>query len=288
MLGNLACMQSLDNDTVHLDFGTVMHAGAAEHWRRITAGPSLAPMADVMRVLRQSWQDHPSLHDHDKLTLELAESMMRYYCDQAVLGGGHWAARLPGWKLKLCEERFSVEVRGRHGPCLLSLQVDRLASHEDSGANVIVDLKSAGRFGSYWERGWTLNLQQQLYKRAVQIKYEIEADVWIEGLLKKMPTDVKYHACPDWDADELAEAEAQFCDLMAEQEAIVNLCRDSDGAVDLDRFYEYVMCQARFNRGDCFSYGRTCPYYDLCKARPSERLGLLLARYEYVEPTWIG
>jgi hypothetical protein len=181
------------------------------------------------------------------------------------------------------ENRLEVDL-GRN--VTLTFKLDRLVHCPETGMYVMVDSKTAstrGRsFPSYWANQWPRSLQQRLYRWAVLESFGMESnqlEQWIEGLLKNVPTEVKYVQLPAWSESELEEAATLALHWGDENKAFIG----DDGKLDVDT----VLTAPNFNFGDCEAYFRPCPYTSLCMAQPEDRLGIYMAEFQEIPQEYL-
>jgi len=247
-----------------LAFGTVFHAGAAEWWRS-------ASHADAERVLRVM---HSGLSGSmtEKTTEQLATGMLASYVNDATLAGPFQS--MGPWQVVSIEDRLEMPL-GRHR---LSFQTDRVLFNKDRGHLVVVDTKTAQRLDPRWERQWEMSLQMKLYRRAMQRVYDMPLlDVVIEGVLKDIPSRVRYYTCPEWDDATLDEAERQFIRVADEDRRLIE--SDAGIPIDVSVAEEIAVNQTATNYHDCFSYNVECPFRRLCIAEPAQRAAILRGEY---------
>ncbi len=278
-ISDIICQHPKDRQEAALEFGTVLHFGAAEWW---TVGSEEAAVTCMHEAYeeRERW-----FYGDDKHSLELADVMLRYYTANAKLAGGHWFADEGEWEVVMVEERVIVELDPR---ARLSYQVDRLVREVNHDLYVLVDLKTASRITDYWSRGFPRSLQQQLYAYGVRGQgYEL-ADHFIEGLLKKADCDIRYVDLPAWSESQLEEAKELFVKICQTDAELVARSMQPDGTVDVDELTRLILTETEYNGDHCFAYGKPCPYLDLCNSPPDERFDLLRADYEWVEPEYLA
>lgn len=271
-------------------FGTVMHAGVAAHWMREFEYADANPYA----VLDKQYDElEPSLEGNERHTRELAHSLLRYYMNEANVAGGHWAADMPGWHVvevndvPMIEQRLEVTTPAGFR---MRFMLDRLVQYEDRDIYAVVDLKTAAsnkrlkvpNFYRDWNDQWDLSIQMRLYKWGVKEALAIDAEVWIEGLLKALPTQLRTLRCPDWSDSQLEEAVRLFDGHMAYNQQLVE--QHSVGIdVDVAALTESAAVVTPFNLNDCNAYYHQCAFWPLCNARPEERIGIINSQYEYYE-----
>lgn len=249
-----------------LEFGSLIHAAVAEWWRSNDENKAVS-------VAEQEWDkrfEQTGLTARD-LTLELAMSMVERYVDEAVLQGPF--AQEPGdWQMVTVEDRLEIPMVGGGR---LSFQTDRVVYNNTNAHLVIVDSKTAGRLDKRWERQWETSLQMKLYKAGSAKAYDfpVEAvDVVVEGILKDVPSQVRYIPCPDWSPDVLTEAVDQARAIAARDHAFI-----MQGT--LPQLEEFAVNRTELNYMSCFEYGVECPFRRLCTAEPDERVAILRAEY---------
>lgn len=281
-------LQPLARSTAALNFGTVMHSGAAAWWR--TSSPSA-----VQEAMNAKWlESFPSEYASDQRgghTRSLSEYLAGVYVGTALAGGGHWAAEAASWEPLAIEERVILNL-GPEGT--LSFQLDRLmvgTLGNGEKVHVLTDLKTAGRIDKRWRNKWVMSLQQKLYRWAVEEKYGVRltgSGHYIEGLWKDMTCrQPEYVQLPDWSDSELEEAVMLLKRVCQKDAALVARCQMVGGAIDLDKLLLLAVTETDTNEYDCFTYGE-CPLYaGVCTKPVSERVGTLRALFEYVEPTFL-
>lgn len=261
-----------------LEFGSVMHAGVAAYWRCAdkTSGEALNA---ALTVIAQEWQkrfEQRVIRAGD-LTLAMAEAMMVNYAKTAELAGP-FALETPDWQIVSIEDRLEVPLVLPGTTGKLSFQTDRVLYNKERDHLVVVDTKTAGRFDKRWERQWETSLQMKLYKAGAVRAYDLppeNIDVVIEGLLKHVPSEVRYVPCPEWSVEMLNEAVS-----MAQHVAWrdYELISDEDMSRDAALVIEDALV-APCSYDECFSYGVECAFRQLCVAEPSDRAAILAAEY---------
>jgi len=260
-----------------LEFGSVIHAGAAAWWKSNADGDVARRLAyaAVNAEWAKRFNANPSLNAGD-LTLQIAEAMIQAYTMTAEVSGP-FGLETGDWQLVSVEDRLEVPLVLADGrKAKLSFQTDRVVFNKTTNHLVVVDSKTAARMDKRWERQWETSLQMKLYKAGAARAYDMlpeNIDVVVEGILKDVPSNVKYIPCPDWSVDTLNEAvrQAQFIaerdfDLLARDMRIPDLM---DAAVN----------QTSINYMSCFEYGVECPFRRLCTSEPEERVALLTSEY---------
>jgi hypothetical protein len=286
VLGNQLGLTPLDAvDSPALVFGTVTHAATAALWTARFLGDTDdgTPYDQMMAAAKIAWAENEAAFTDNKHTFSLLQFMLEEYHSTARLGAAHYAAhREDEWVPVLLEKRLEAPL-GTYNEheLVLSFQIDRLALHEPTGSHIIADTKTSspwGRsttFSRNWSRQWVTSIQQKLYKWGVKEVLDITADGYIEGMLKHVPTEVRYVACPEWDEEELHEVKLLAHDVAINDARLLDFAEGGDLAL-----YSEAACSSAFNYADCFNYGRECAFYRACTARPAERAGVLMADYE--------
>ncbi len=278
MVQDNLCMRPTDRRDNALNFGTVIHAGAAPWW-------AVGSEKRAMTIMKEEAKLFPDMDSDGKHTVELAEGLLWYYMANAKLAGGHWGEDYKGWKPIAIEDRVILDLTN----CRLSFKLDRLVVNDtfDPPEAVLVDLKTARGLGSYWSRQFPLSMQQKLYRAAVRQEYNLEPTHFIEGLLKKLPTDIEYVLLPDWSTSELDEAVEMFERQCAKDAGVIERARLPDGEIDMDFLFEYVLTKTDYNPFDCYSYGVPCPLLKTCTQPFDKRLAIFKEEFEYVEPEYL-
>ncbi len=179
-----------------LGMGTVMHTGFSSHWLYVRGDKT----SDWHKSISEEWQKQKI--EHEGLTLALAEAMMKHYESNALIAGP--LTSQGDFKLVDVEQRFEIPLRD----IKLSFQMDRVVYDKDQDWMVIVDSKTAGRLDAKWERQWETSVQMKLYRAgAKQVFGHVgRLDIVVEGVLKHVPSDLRYYVCPEWSDGLLAEA----------------------------------------------------------------------------------
>lgn len=264
-----------------LEFGSVIHAGAAAWWQNTEVDGDIARQR-AMRAVQEEWGkrfDARGLAPKD-LSLALAEGMMNSYTMLAEFSGPY--SRDEGeWQKVTVEDRLEIPLVIPQGKAKLSFQTDRVVFNKANDHLVLVDTKTAARLDARWARQWETSLQMKLYKAAASRAYDIPPEnisVVVEGVLKDVPSNIRYVPCPDWSVDTLNEAvlQAQFI-AARDYEFLVD---PEVGVVkDLSVLKGQAVNETALNYQSCFEYGVECPFRKLCTAEPVERVGLLTAEY---------
>ena len=260
-----------------LEFGSVCHSGAGAHWLQ----------KDWREALQVEWAKRFELNSRasqEKVSLALAEGMLGYYVEHSQLAGPF--TDQGDWKLVDVEQRFEVPLRDFK----LSFQCDRMAYNEAEDWLVIVDLKTAARLDYRWERQFETSLQMKLYKGAAKTVFQASrVDVVVEGLLKDIPSNIRYYVCPDWSDLMLAEAahnahtiaamDAEV--IVAGSDVIHNIMTPGEKKLILnqDKVEQLAVTATPVNYMDCFSYGIECPFRRICVADVPERVSILRGEY---------
>jgi len=261
-----------------LEFGSVIHAGAAVWWNNARADGNVARQLAAGAVVAEwakRFDANPLLNPGD-LTLELALAMIQSYTKLAELAGP-FAIEDGEWQLVSVEDRLEIPIAGIDAK--LSFQPDRVVFNKRNDHLVVVDTKTAARLDKKWERQWETSLQMKLYKAGAARAYDIppeNIDIVVEGVLKDALSTIKYIVCPDWSASLLAEAGRQAAEIAKRDYALIAY----EGAPrDSQLIMEDAVNKTALNYMSCFEYGVECPFRKLCLAEPEERVSLLLAEY---------
>lgn len=276
---DVLCLKQNGRTEDALAVGTVIHAGAAENWR--SGDVELAVLA-TREAYRQEEERMSG-----KFTGGVLEKIMRGYCGQAQLipgdNGTFVKKRIVALEQRVVMD-FGIEAR-------LAFQLDRLVASEEPGGLelwTLVDTKSFTRADREWREQWSLSLQQKLYSVAIREQYKRRIDAhFIEGVAKKLPTEVLYVPLPDWDDDQLDEAVMQFRRVCQKDAKIVAMATGLDGAIDVDLLFELAVTHTEFNPHDCFAYHSPCPLLEVCNAPFAERVGLLKADFTHSPPAYL-
>ena len=268
VLGDIVCRQPVQRDEGSMSVGTVVHAGAAAWWRT----------GDLSKVEQSIAEAYAKLGEMP-FTCEWLQELGRQYAAQAKLCAVHSTGQIVA-----VEERVIVDL----GPAAkLSFKIDRLTRDPW----VLVDTKTKGKWGPAferkWEAKWRRSVQQMLYQWAVRHEYGVRPAHFIEAVVKELPTRVYYVPLPEWTDAQLEEVVREFVALCQRDAALVASAMLPGGEVDVDRLLYLAATATRFNFDNCEAFNRPCQYLPLCLANPAERLGLLLAEYEHVEPEYL-
>lgn len=242
------------------EFGSVIHAGASSWWKTLDSDK-------VREAISGEWFkrfESGKQISQDKVSLQLAHSIMRDYMAIAELAGPF--TKSTTWQIVTIEERLCLPLDTESQ---LTFQLDRLLFNKDENHLVLVDTKTAAKLDKRWERQWDLSLQMKQYVGAIKARYEIEnVDVVIEGVLKDIPSEIRYYVCPQWSKELLDEAMTETVNIADEDRLIF----DADDPIEFG-------LRTGTNPQDCYSYGFECAFKRLCLAEPSERKGILLSDY---------
>lgn len=253
-----------DHSAPALDFGDMMHRVVAVHW---VHGYDTA-REYLLGNFRQPF--------NEKHTPELAMKLLGVYKSQARLmpfGGDEW-------EIADIENRQSCEVPFG----TLTFQIDRLLQHKTTGQLALVDLKTASRCDTRWERQWPRSLQMKLYSECAHRHYGRPLSWLIIEGLDKTAGSLKYLSLPEVSEEKRAEA-WHAVEWVARHDAqILDAARRQDGTIDADRLVEFALTQTPFNESECFAYGSSCDFLPLCDAEPSERVSLLRSDFHYEQP----
>jgi hypothetical protein len=188
------------------------------------------------------------------------------------------------WQTVAVEQRLELPlVMKNKEKATLSFQIDRLLYNNTNGHAVIVDTKTAGRLDKRWEAQWERSLQMKLYKAAICRAYDFDpdsVDVVIEGVLKDLPSQIKYLVCPAWSEAMLLEATKQAA-MIAQKD--YELISANGLPKDISLIEEEALNETEANYGDCFAYNLSCPFLRCCLAEPKERVGILRSEFFEVE-----
>ena len=261
-----------------LEFGSVVHAGAASWWNDDGEGSAMA------REWHKRFEMNPKINRGD-LSLEMANAMMNAYREKAMLAGP-FDAEGP-WQLVSVEDRIELPLStgffedGTERKFILSFQTDRVVWNKETKHLVVVDTKTAGRLDKRWARQWETSLQMKLYKACAVAAYDMEPEnvsVVVEGVLKDVPSTIQYEVCPDWSADTLGEAVNQ-ARIVALRD--YDLIASSTEGIPRDRHLVVndALVNTAINYMSCYEYGVECPFRKLCTAEPEERIGILNGEY---------
>jgi len=260
-----------------LEFGSVVHAGAAAHWR------SNGDPAVIAKAVNDEWHTrfvaNPRV-DQDKVSLELALHMTATYMADATIAGPF--TREGEWQVVSVEDRLEVPLVLSDGEkAKLSFQTDRVVWNKETEHLVIVDTKTGARLDKRWERQWDTSLQMKLYKAGAAKAYDFPAsivDVIVEGVLKDTPSKIVYVPCPDWSEGMLDEAVRQAV-FIAERDRALITSADYGQLRNVSNIAADAVTKTQINYMSCFEYGVECPYRRLCTADPDDRVALLNAEY---------
>lgn len=267
-----------------LDFGTVVHAGASAHWLFATGRDKKDPK-DVMKA---EW-DRLNIQS-PKLSLAMANAMLDHYIQNAQIAGPFTSQG--NFQLVDVEQRFEIPLRD----VKLSFQCDRIAYDKEQNWLVVTDTKTAARLDAKWDRQWETSVQMKLYRAGVKQVFKFEPpariDIIVEGLLKDIPSDIRYYVCPEWSDGLLAEAAHNAYTIAKLDEDIIqqgsdeiNLTNDkgekewSKLTPNVQKIEELAVRFTPVNYMDCYSYGIECPFRRLCVADVEQRVPILHAEY---------
>lgn len=264
-----------------LEFGSVIHSGVSNIWleRKFGNQPNL------MELIKKEWVDRFDMKgtSQESVSLDMAVAMLDFYGKNAKLAGPFDE---PGYKLVDCEQRFEVPFSVDGQKAIISFQCDRVVFNEEKNHLIIVDTKTAARLDQRWEKQWEMSLQMKLYKLLAMEVFGIDnTDIVIEGLLKKVPSDIRYYVCPNWSRAQMGEA------IFATQNVVrkdLNLVADVipirnslDKVVPMlttkpvDKVEEIAVAYTEFNYGECNSYNVECPFREICVSDINDRVGIL-------------
>lgn len=265
-----------------LEFGTVVHSGIAAHW--LMQKDPTTP--DYKTALANEWGKRDV--DSPKLSLAMATSMLDHYAQNAQLAGPFQAQG--NWKLVDVEQRFEVPLQDT----VLSFQCDRIVYDADQNWMVVIDSKTAGRLDARWDKQWETSMQMKLYRAGAKKVFDTggRLDIVVEGLLKDVPSTVRYYVCPEWSDGILAEAghnayiiASMDKDLIEQGSDVVQLATDSEGTVktsfvpNVQKTEELAVRFTPVNYADCYAYNIECPFRRICTADVEERVAILRGEY---------
>lgn len=261
-----------------LEFGSVIHSGAAQWWRFAHIDGNVA-RAKAVAAVNMEWDRRfdarPEISQKD-VSRELAVAMMTTYTKLAEMRGP-FGMEDGEWQFVTVEDRLEVPLFGGYK---LSFQTDRVVYNQTTGHLVIVDTKTAGRMDKRWERQWETSLQMKLYKAAAAKAYDFDpdnVDVVIEGVLKDVPSDIRYIPCPDWSQAILDEAIQQAIYVAKRDEMLI--ASEAKLPRDVSVIEDLAVNKTTVNYMSCYEYGIECPFRRLCTAEPEERVAILHAEY---------
>ena len=256
-----------------LAIGSVAHTGFAAHWLK----------QDVNGLMAQEWVKQ-KLDDSSKISLKTLESILDQYAREAKLAGPF--TDQGDWKLVDVEQRFEIPLKD----IKLSFQCDRIVYDKEQNWMVVVDSKTAGRLDARWDKQWEMSLQMKLYRAGAKQVFDTggRIDIVVEGVLKDIPSVIRYYVCPEWSDSLLAEAAHNAY-------VIANMDRDviEQGSTeslplvngvltsvpDLAKIEQLAVNFTPVNYMDCYSYGIECPFRRLCTADVEERVAILHGEY---------
>jgi len=273
-----------------LEFGSVIHAGAFAYWLK----------RDWREAITNEWNtrfEGPVTPDFaDKLSLEMALAMGEFYVNNVKLAGPYQEAA-DDWQLVDVEQRFEIPIKD----AVLSFQCDRLVYSKSQDWLLVGDLKTAGRLDARWEKQWETSLQMKLYAAGTKTVFDHygQVSVFIEGLYKHVPSDIRYFACPDWsqgllqeaifNAHNVAQMDEEILIRGHEAQLVVPVHRDHTLTPEkrmmpnVEKIEELAVRYTPVNYGDCYSYNQECPYRRICVADLEERVGILRSEYTVKE-----
>jgi len=259
-----------------LEFGSVIHAGAAAWWRSAILDGDVA-RRDAIHAVTLEWNRRFEQQDVSQkdVSLDLAVAMIERYTMTASMRGP-FELEVGDWQFVTVEDRIEVPLVGGYK---LSFQTDRVVYNKTNAHLVIIDTKTAARLDKRWERQWETSLQMKLYKAGAAKAYDFpveNVDVVVEGVLKDVPSVVRYVPCPDWSPATLDEAVQQAIYIASRDEALIVY----DGLPrNLSLIEEDAVNKTALNYMSCFEYGVECPFRRLCVAEPEERVAILRSEY---------
>ena len=258
-----------------LEFGSVVHAGAAEWWRSSSLDNARAA---VNAEWTKRFTANPEV-SQESVSREMAIAMIEHYASHASMRGPFELE--PGdWQFVTIEDLLEVPMAGGFK---LSFQTDRVVYNKTNAHLVIIDTKTGARLDKRWERQWDTSLQMKLYKAGAAKAYDFEVDqvdVVVEGILKDVPSKIVYVPCPDWSAGLLHEAVHQAIYIAEHDEWLITGAeREAMIPRDMALIEEDALITTPLNYMSCFEYGVECPFRRLCTAEPEERVAILHAEY---------
>lgn len=268
-----------------LDFGTVIHSGVSAYWLHKTGRDKVI---DPKGVMKSEW-DRLKI-ETPKLSLAMADAMLDHYAANAQIAGPF--TNQGNFELVDVEQRFEIPLRD----VKLSFQCDRIAYDKEQNWLVVTDTKTAGRLDNKWDRQWETSVQMKLYRAGAKQVFKFDpparVDIVVEGLLKDIPSEIRYYVCPEWSDGLLAEAAHNAYTIAKLDEDIIQQGSDEvtltndKGEVDyskltpnVQKIEEIAMRFTPVNYMDCFSYGIECPFRRLCVADVEQRVPILRAEY---------
>lgn len=267
-----------------LEFGSVVHAGVGAWWTAAKRDKTVDEAKQLAHsALQQEWDKRfthnarmESPGDH---TLALAQGMLEGYFKQAT-GAGPFELETNDWQIVSTEERIEVELGGDTPKgSKVSVQQDRVLFNKNKNHLIVVDTKTASRMDKRWERPWATSLQMKLYHAVMATAYDMPVEnvsVVIEGVLKDVPTQVRYIPCPQWSEEMLDEAMAQARIVANRDYKLVSFEGQPRNQSDAE---EIAVNHTPLNYQSCFEYNVECPFYGVCTAEPNERGNILRAEY---------
>jgi hypothetical protein len=256
-------------------FGTIFHKMRHAFWEDQQAGVNRAMALERCLDLLSDLWDLPEDRLH---TPELARLLITSYAEQAKLSGN-----LPGeWHILSLEERREYQL----SETWIGYTTDALLENEE-GQIAIVDTKTASKLTDLWRRGLMESVQLRAYKALETERLGRRPDyVLIEGVGKRdgFAGLVEYVIADlTWTPEYEMEA-LQLIEALARKDQ--GLIRELGAAEPEARWREALTLAltepelVSFNLMDCESYYFKCPFYEICRACPTERLGLALDTLE--------
>src|ERR1043166_1514537 len=180
-----------------LAMGSVLHMGFSHLWleRKGVTAPHWS------EAIKKEFEVQ-KVEDDGKNTIQLAQAMMENYEKEALIAGP--LSNQGNFSVVDVEQRFELPLKD----IMLSFQMDRVVYDKDQDWMIIVDSKTAARLDSKWDRQWETSIQMKLYRAgARQVFGHVgRLDIVVEGVLKHVPSDIRYFVCPEWSDGLLAEA----------------------------------------------------------------------------------
>lgn len=262
-----------------LGFGSVVHSGIAAHWLN----------NDVTKALTDEWNKQKI--ESPKLSLAMAQAMLDYYRQNASLAGPFTSQG--NFKLVDVEQRFEIPLRD----ATLSFQCDRVVYDKEQNWMVVVDSKTAGRLDSKWEKQWETSVQMKLYRAGAKQVFDTggRIDIVVEGVLKTVPSDIRYFVCPEWSDGLLVEAghnaytiASMDAELLTNGSDVVQLSDDQGVmtekyVINPDKVEKLAVQFTPVNYADCYAYNVECPFRRICTADIDQRVPILKAEYFDIE-----
>lgn len=258
-----------------LEFGSVIHAGAAQYWLNERSNKMTKLPTPAMAV-SDEWGKRKV--ESESLTLQLAQSIIIDYQQNAKLAGPF--SDQGDFKLVDVEQRLELDL----APDIkMTFQCDRIVYDKDQNWLVVVDSKTSQRLDQRWDKQWELSLQMKLYRVGVieTLQTGGRVDIVVEGILKHSPSSLRYYICPEWSDGILLEAKRQAA-MIAELDKDI-MTDPLGGLYDLKQIEEYAVSLTPVNYQDCYSYNVECPFRRICTADVENRVAILHGEYFELE-----